>query len=67
MLALRWGERALLLAWRVEETEGAIGFGVQKRLLDLVATWLPEKARVRLPGNRFHGTPALIAHCQSLG
>jgi len=29
MLALRWGERALPLAWRVEETEGAIGFGVQ--------------------------------------
>jgi len=50
MLALRWGGRALPLAWRVEETEGAIGFGVQKGLLD-----------------RFYGTPALIAHCQSLG
>ena len=28
MLALRWGERALPLAWRVEATEGPIGFGV---------------------------------------
>ena len=67
MLALRWGERALPLAWRVEETEGAIGFKVQKRLLDTVAAWLPEGARVRLLGDRFYGTPALIAHCQSLG
>src|SRR4051794_31655894 len=36
MLALRWGERALPLAWRVEETEGAIGFETQKALLDAV-------------------------------
>ena len=67
MLALRWGERALPLVWRVEETEGAIGFGVQKGLLDTVAAWLPEEARVRLLGERFYGTPALIGHCQSLG
>jgi hypothetical protein len=62
MLALRWGERALPLAWRVEETTGAIGFGVQKRLLDVVAAWLPEEARVRLLGDRFYGTPAPL--CQ---
>ena len=67
MLALRWGERALPLAWRVEETEGAIGFGVQKALLDTIAAWLPKGARVRLRGDRFYGTPALIGHCQSLG
>ena len=67
MLALRWGERALPLAWRVEETKGPIGFGVQKGLLDAVAAWLPEAARVCLLGDRFYGTPALIAHCQALG
>src|SRR3954452_12631817 len=33
MLALRCGERALPLAWRVEETDGAIGFETQKALL----------------------------------
>lgn len=66
MLALRWGERALPLAWRVEETEGPIGFAVQKPLLDTVAAWLPEAARVRLLGDRFYGTPALIVHCQAL-
>ena len=42
MLALRWGERASPLAWRVEETEGAIGFRVQEGMLDAVAAWLPE-------------------------
>ena len=67
MLALRWGERALPLAWRVEESEGAIGFGVQRGLLDVVAAWLPEDARVRLLGDQFYGTPALITHCQALG
>lgn len=40
---------------------------VQKGLLDTVAAWLPELARVRLLGDRFYGTPALIGHCQSLG
>lgn len=67
MLALRWGERALPLAWRVEETEGAIGFGVQKGLLDAVSAWLPEGVCVCLLGDRFYGTPALIGHCQVLG
>ena len=67
MLALCWGERALPLAWRVEETEGAIGFSVQRGLLDAVAAWLPEDACVRLLGDRFYGTPALITHCQVLG
>src|SRR5215204_406080 len=61
MLALRWGERALPLAWRVEETLGSIGFTVQQQLLDTVAAWLPEAARVRLLGDRFYGTPALTA------
>ena len=67
MLALRWGERALPLAWRVEETEGAIGFGVQKGLLDVVAAWLPEGVCVCLLGDRFYGAPALIGHCQLPG
>ncbi len=64
MLALRWGERALPLAWRVEETGGAIGFDTQKALLDAVALWLPGQAKVRLMGDRFHGTADLIGWCQ---
>src|SRR3954470_6864976 len=56
MLALRCGERALPLAWRVEATDGAIGF--EKALLDAVAPWLPRQAKVRLMG--FYGTADLI-------
>src|SRR3954464_15604259 len=51
MLALRWGERALPLAWRVEQTDGAIGFDTQRALLDAVVAWLPTQARGRLLGH----------------
>ena len=64
MLALRCGERALPLAWRVEATDGAIGFETQKALLDAVAPWLPAQAKVRLMGDRFYGTADLIGWCQ---
>src|SRR3954462_639646 len=36
MLAVRGGGRALPLAWRVEATEGAIGFDTQRALLEAV-------------------------------
>src|SRR5512143_686075 len=64
MLALRFGERALPLAWRVEATDGAIGFEVQKALLEAVAPWIPAGAAVRLMGDRFYGTADLIGWCQ---
>jgi hypothetical protein len=64
MLALRYGERALPLAWRVETTEGAIGFSTQKALLEAVAPWVPAGATVRLMGDRFYGTADLIGWCQ---
>lgn len=63
MLALRFGERALPLAWRVEETVGAMGRVHQGALLDLVAAWLPEGAEVVLLGDRFYGTAESIAAC----
>jgi hypothetical protein len=64
MLALRCGERALPLAWRVAATDGAIGFETQRALLDAVAPWLPAQAKVRLMGDRFYGTADLIGWCQ---
>ncbi len=67
MLALRHGERALPLAWRVETTEGAIGFDTQKALLDAVAPWMPAGAKVCLMGDRFYGTADLISLCQGRG
>jgi len=55
------------VAWRVEETDGAIGFAVQKDLLDAVRGWLPTGTRVVLHGDRFYGTPDLIRWCQDRG
>jgi len=67
MLSVRWGERALPVAWRVEETDGAIGFAVQKDLLDAVRGWLPAETGVTLHADRFYGTPDLIRWCQDYG
>ena len=36
MLSVRWGKRALPVAWRVEMIDGAVGFAVQQNLLDAV-------------------------------
>lgn len=63
MRALRFGERALPMGWRVEETAGAMGWSRQKPLLDLVAPWLPEEAAVVVLADRSHGTVKLIAAC----
>jgi Transposase DDE domain len=64
MLAVRQGERALPLLWRVEATDGAIGFAVQKALLEAALALLPEGAAVCLMADRFYGTADLIAWCQ---
>ena len=56
MLALRLGERAVPLAWRVEQTTGPIGLARQRQLLDLVASWLPERAAVVVLADRFCAT-----------
>jgi hypothetical protein len=67
MLSLRFGERALPLAWRVEETAGAIGFARQKELLDAITSWLPPQTKVCLMADRFYGTPDLIALATAKG
>jgi hypothetical protein len=67
MLSVRVGERALPLAWRVRRTRGSIGFAEQWELLTLVAGWLPTGARIVLMGDRFYGSPDLIASCHVLG
>lgn len=64
MLAVRHGERALPLLWRVEATEGAIGFSVQKEVLEALTPLLPDGAAVCLMADRFYGTADLIALCQ---
>jgi hypothetical protein len=63
MLAVRYGERALPVLWRVAATTGAIGFAVQKDLLEAAACLLPQGAQVCLMADRFYGTADLIALC----
>ena len=46
---------------------GAIGFVEQGETLEAVARLLPEGARPVLMGDRFYGTPALIAWCRERG
>ena len=68
MLALRFGERALPLAWKVEQTAGPIGLAQQLALLDLLAAWLPAAGvDVVVLADRFYGTPGLIAACAARG
>src|SRR3954452_7645204 len=67
MLSVRWGERALPLAWRVAETEGAIGFATQQELLEVVAGWLSVGQAVILLADRFYGTPETICWCCDRG
>lgn len=67
MVAVRVGGRALPLTWVVRETAGAIGFAEQRALLERVASWLPAGVRPVLMGDRFYGSPDLIAWCAAQG
>ena len=67
MVALRIGGRALPLSWRIKETRGAIGFAEQRAALELVVALLPAGAKPVLMGDRFYGSPALIAWCRDQG
>src|SRR3954467_15927511 len=67
MVSLRVGGRALPLAGRVKKTSGAIGFAEQRAALDRVAALLPAGVRPVLMGDRFYGSPALIAWGRAQG
>jgi hypothetical protein len=67
MVSARLGNRALPLAWRVKETQGAIGFAGQREVLEAVLAMLPEGVTPVLMGDRFYGSPDLIAWCRAQG
>jgi hypothetical protein len=67
MVAVRLGGRALPLAWRVKHTQGAIGFAEQREALQAAARLLPEGVKPVLIGDRFYGSPDLIAWCSGQG
>jgi len=64
MVSIRFGQRAIPLAWCVRKTQGNIGFEDQKFLLDKVASYLPSNASAVLMGDRFFGTADLIEYCK---
>lgn len=67
VVAVRVGGRSLPIAWRVKETEGAIGFAEQKTALETVVALLPPGSHVVLMGDHFYGSPDLIAWCRAKG
>jgi DDE family transposase len=67
MVSVRVGNRAIPIAWKVVETEGAIGFDVQQGLLNAVKKMMPPEAEVLLAGDRFYGTSSLVKWCQDAG
>jgi hypothetical protein len=67
VVAVRVGGRSLPISWRVKETEGAIGFAEQKAALETAVALLPPGAHVVLMGDRFYGSPGLIAWCRAHG
>ncbi len=64
MVSVRFGQRAVPLAWSVRKTQGNIGFEDQKLLLDKVISYLPSNISVVLMGDRFFGTVDLIEYCK---
>ncbi len=67
MISMRVGERAIPVVGKVKETSGGMGFDVQKPLLDVAYSMMPEGANILLAGDRFYGTAALIKWCQKQG
>jgi hypothetical protein len=67
MVSLRFGQRAIPVAWRVKQTAGEMGYDEQEPLLKAVYELIPENIKVMLTADRFYGTAALISLCQSFG
>jgi Transposase DDE domain len=67
MLSIRVGSRAIPFLWKVIKTNGEIGFETQKILLECAQKSIPEGIKILLSADRFYGTAALIALCQTHG
>lgn len=67
MISVRVGERALPLAWWVQEGAANLGFEAQREILDKIRAWLPAGASVLLSADRFYGTVELLQYVQEVG
>ena len=64
MVSLRIAGRAIPVAWKVVKTKGAIGFDVQKPLLDCVKEMMPKGVSILFTADRFYGTSSMVEWCQ---
>lgn len=67
MISVRVQRRAVPIIWCAKQTKGAIGFSEQKKLLDIVNSWLPAGCLAMLLGDRFYGSSHLIDWCCKSG
>ena len=67
MISMRYENRAIPLAWRVEEGEANIGAAKQVELVNLVDSWLPPGASPILMGDRFYPSGELFVALAGLG
>jgi Transposase DDE domain len=67
MLSVRMGNRALPLLWEVVNTQGAIGWEVQERLLTRFTSIMPLGQKILLSADRFYGTASLVQFCKDWG
>jgi hypothetical protein len=67
MISLRFGEPAIPVLWRVEDTKGNIGFDKQEELLNKVKEMMPPEIEIMLSADRFYGTKNLVEWCQKAG
>jgi hypothetical protein len=67
LLSVRWGERALPVAWRVEETDGALASPPRKTCSTQSSNGCPGTCAWSYRPDRFYGTHELIRWCRDQG
>jgi hypothetical protein len=67
MISVRFGERAIPILWKVEETKGNIDFAKQEELLNKVKEMMLPEVEILLSADRFYGTKKLVEWCQKAG
>lgn len=60
MISVYIGGRALPLIWTVKSGAANIGFDEQRKLLEIIAEWIPKNAKVILMADRFYPSANLF-------
>ncbi|GHT94720.1 hypothetical protein FACS1894122_11620 [Alphaproteobacteria bacterium] len=67
MVSIRFENRALPVLWTIVDTNGAIGFDVQEKVLDQLLEIIPPEVDVLLAADRFYGTKNSVEWRQKAG